>query len=438
MVSMSQVDLDLLVVRRGHDHGVHDAERRDDRRARNVSCTVQVQAIHLCESPRTRTTERNSIMKALVYNGTRDVSVKTVTDAKIEDSHDVIVKIMTTNICGSDLHMYEGRTDLEPGRILGHENMGTVAECGKAVTKLKVGDWVSLPFNIGCGHCRNCEHGLTAFCLTMNPPFAGAAYGFADMGPYDGGQAQYLRVPFADWNCLKLPEDAADRQTDYVMLSDIFPTGWHCTELARMKPGDAVVVFGAGPVGLMAAYSAMIKGADKVMIVDRHPDRLALAEKIGVIAIDDTNGDHVDRILQETKGRGADAGCECVGYQAHDPQGHERPDMVLNDLVKSVKATGGIGVVGIYLPADPNGPDPLEQEGKLAFDFGAFWIKGQSIATGQANVKAYDRQLRDLISAGRANPSWIVSHELSLDEAPTGYKNFDERNLGWTKVCLHP
>ncbi len=242
-------------------------------------------------------------MKAVVYNGPRDVSVKTVPDAKIEKPTDVLVKITSTNICGSDLHMYEGRTDFKPGGVFGHENLGQVAEIGSAVDRIKVGDWVCLPFNIGCGFCKNCERGLTAFCLMVNPGMAGAAYGFAGMGPFRGGQAEYLRVPYGDFNCLKLPPDAQEKETDYVMLADIFPTGWHCTELAGVQPGESVVVYGSGPVGLMAAYSSMIKGASKVMVVDRHPDRLKLAEKIGAVPIDDAKGSPVDQVLRAHRRR---------------------------------------------------------------------------------------------------------------------------------------
>ena len=377
-------------------------------------------------------------MKGLVYNGPRDVQVKAVPDAKIERHTDVLVKITTTNICGSDLHMYEGRTDMEAGRILGHENMGVVIEIGKAVDRVKVGDRVCLPFNIGCGFCDNCERGLTGFCLTTNPGFAGGAYGFAGMGPYSGGQAELLRVPYGDFNCLVLPADAQAKENDYAMLSDIFPTGYHATELAGVIPGDTVVIYGAGPVGLMAAYSANLKGASKVMVVDAHKDRLKLAEKIGAIAIDDTEGGGVDQILALTDGKGADRGCECVGYQSCNMRREEVPSLTMNNLVKTVKATGGIGVVGVFLPADPLAKDKLAKEGKLAFDFGQFWVKGQKVATGQANVKAYNRKLCNLIEAGKAKPSWIVSHELPLDQAPDAYKNFDERKDGWTKVVLKP
>ena len=377
-------------------------------------------------------------MKALVYNGPCDVQVKDMPDARIEKPTDVLVRITTTNICGSDLHMYEGRTSMETGRILGHENMGEVIEVGNAVDRVKVGDIVCLPFNIGCGFCENCERGLSGFCLTVNPGTAGGAYGFAGMGPYSGGQAELLRVPYGDYNCLVLPPDAKEKENDYVMLSDIFPTGYHATELAGVKPGESVVIYGAGPVGLMAAMSANIKGASQVFVVDTHKDRLALAEKLGAIPIDDTEGGGVQQILDMTDGKGADCGCECVGYQCCDKHGKEVPNLTMNNLVQTVKATGGIGVVGVFLPQDPGAHDELAKEGKLAFDFGNFWFKGQRIGTGQANVKHYNRHLAKLIHAGKAKPSTIISHELSLDEAPKAYEQFDKRADGWTKVVLKP
>ncbi|HBI71021.1 MAG TPA: aldehyde dehydrogenase [Massilia sp.] len=377
-------------------------------------------------------------MKALVYNGPCDVQVKDMPDARIEKPTDVLVRITTTNICGSDLHMYEGRTSMETGRILGHENMGEVIEVGNAVDRVKVGDIVCLPFNIGCGFCENCERGLSGFCLTVNPGTAGGAYGFAGMGPYSGGQAELLRVPYGDYNCLVLPPDAKEKENDYVMLSDIFPTGYHATELAGVKPGESVVIYGAGPVGLMAAMSANIKGASQVFVVDTHKDRLALAEKLGAIPIDDTEGGGVQQILDMTDGKGADCGCECVGYQCCDKHGKEVPNLTMNNLVQTVKPTGGIGVVGVFLPQDPGAHDALAKEGKLAFDFGNFWFKGQRIGTGQANVKHYNRHLAKLIHAGKAKPSAIISHELSLDEAPKAYEQFDKRADGWTKVVLKP
>ena len=241
--------------------------------------------------------------------------------------------------------MYEGRAEVEIGKILGHENLGAVIEVGEAVDRIKVGDRVCIPFNIACGFCKNCEAGLTGFCLTVNPSTAGGAYGFAGMGSYSGGQAKYLCVPYGDVNCLRLPPDFEEKvkENDYVMLSDSFPTGYHTTELACVKAGDTVAIYGAGPVGLMAAYSAQLKGASKIMVVDTQKDRLALAEKIGAIAIDDSDGTAVQQILELTKGQGADKGCECVGYQCCNHHHQEVPNLAMNNLVNSVGATGTIG-----------------------------------------------------------------------------------------------
>jgi threonine dehydrogenase-like Zn-dependent dehydrogenase len=377
-------------------------------------------------------------MKALVYEGPRSVRIREVPDPRLERPNDALVKVTTTNICGSDLHMYEGRTSVEKGKVLGHENLGHVVEVGPAVERVKRGDWVCLPFNIACGFCANCERGFTSACLTTNPGSVGAAYGYAEMGPYNGGQAEYLRVPFADFNCLVLPPDAEEKQTDYVMLSDIFPTGWHATELAGLQPGESVVIYGAGPVGLLAAYSATIKGAGQIMVVDRHADRLKLAESIGAVPIDDAKEDPVDRVMNLTGGTGADKGCECVGWQAHDPNGHEHPSMTLNNLVKSVRPTGAIGVVGVFVPEDPKGPDKMSKHGQVAFDVGTFFEKGLRMGSGQTNVKAYNRRLCTLIALGKATPSFIVSHRLALDEAPDAYEHFDCRDHGWTKVVLLP
>jgi glutathione-independent formaldehyde dehydrogenase len=377
-------------------------------------------------------------MRALVYHGPKKVSVDEVPDARIERPTDALIRVTTTNICGSDLHMYEGRTDVEEGKVLGHENMGEVIEVGRGVDRVKVGDMVCLPFNIGCGFCKNCEAGLTGFCLTANPGNAGAAYGYADMGPYDGGQAELLRVPWADWNALVLPDDAREKQADYVMLSDILPTGYHGTELAQVGTGDSVVIWGAGPVGLMAALSAQLRGADQVLVVDRQPDRLRLAEKIGATPVDDSAGDAVQQVLDATRGEGADKGVEAVGYQAHDHHGQESPGLTINSLIQAVRPTGRIGVVGVFVPEDPSAQDDLAKEGKFAFDFGTFFFKGQAMGTGQANVKQYNRGLRNLIHRGKVRPSVIVSQELSLDQAAEGYQRFDDREDGWTKVLLHP
>lgn len=377
-------------------------------------------------------------MKALVYRGPRDIRVENVPDPKIQEPTDVLVRITSTNICGSDLHMYEGRTDVEKGKVLGHENLGEVIEVGSAVRRVKIGDMVCVPCNVSCGFCANCERGYTGACLTMNPPNAGAAYGYAGMGPYNGGQAEYLRVPYGDFNCLVLPEDASEKESDYVMLADIFPTGFEAAERAHVKPGDTVVIYGAGPVGLMAAYSSFLKGAARVMVVDRIPARLALVERIGGIPIDDSKASPVEQVNELTKGKGADKGCECVGYQAHDVQGHEHPNMTMNNLVASVAPTGCIGVVGVFEPQDPKSSDPLEKNGQIAFDMGQFFTKGHSMSTGQANVKRYNRKLMELIHKGKTRPSIIVSHVLPLTSGPLAYEQFDSRTTGWTKVILRP
>jgi glutathione-independent formaldehyde dehydrogenase len=377
-------------------------------------------------------------MKAVVYNGPFDVSVENVADPTIEKPLDAIIRITSANICGSDLHPYEGRAEFDAGMVFGHENMGIVEEVGAGVDRIKVGDRVSVPFNLACGTCRNCNDGFTSACLRANPSGQpGAGFGYPQMGPYWGGQAELLRVPWADFNLLKLPE-GTEHELDFTMLSDIFPTGYHGTELAKVSPGKSVAVFGAGPVGLTAAHSAALRGASQVFVVDFELDRLALAETFGATAIDLSKGDVVEAIMDATNGRGVDSGVEAVGYQAHDAHGQEHPALVMDNLVQVVRATGAIGVVGVYNPTDPGGATEEAKEGRIAFDFGTAFTKGISIGTGQCPVKRYNRELRDLIIHGKATPGSIVSHELSLDEAPHAFDQFDKRVDGWTKVVLHP
>ncbi|PWN98427.1 glutathione-independent formaldehyde dehydrogenase [Tilletiopsis washingtonensis] len=375
--------------------------------------------------------------RAVVYKGPHNVQIEDVPKPTIQHASDVIVKITTSCICGSDLHMYEGRTAAEPGLCFGHENQGIVDEVGSGVTLLKKGDRVNLPFNIGCGGCRNCQSGKTAFCTEANKGFAGAAYGYVAMGPYPGGQAEYLRVPYADFNALILPP-GTEHEADYAMLSDIFPTGWHGCKLAGLVPGDTVAVFGAGPVGLMAAYSAKIMGASKIFVVDRVPERLKLAESIGCIPIDFTKSDPVDQIIEQ--GGMVDRSVDCVGYQAVTSDGKtEAANTVLTSCIKVTRACGGIGCPGLYVPSDPGAPDSESALGMLSLPFGKLFEKGLSIATGQCNVKSYNRQLRDLITSGVAKPSFVVSNELNgLEGAPDAYKKFDQRIEGYSKVLLHP
>ena len=360
-------------------------------------------------------------------------------DPRIETPLDAIVRITTTNICGSDLHMYEGRTSVEEGTVFGHENMGVVEAIGSGVERIEVGDRVSVPFNISCGTCRNCQDGWWSFCLRTNPTEGvdGAAYGYANMGPYRGGQAEYLRVPYADVNLLQLPE-GDEHELDFTMLSDIFPTGYHGTELAEVGPGDTVAVFGAGPVGLMAAHSAFIRGAQRVFVVDKEADRLALAESIGADAVEpgrrgprraDPRGDRRHRRGPRRRG-GRLPGPRpprhrAPGAGARQP-GQGRPHRGLDRRGRRVRAGG------------PGAQDEGAKEGRIAWDYGTFFTKGQRMGTGQAPVKRYNRELRDLIVAGRAQPSFIVSHELGLDEAVDAYDKFDKRCDGYTKVLLHP
>lgn len=378
-------------------------------------------------------------MKAIVYRGAYEIAVEDRPEPRIETPRDAVIRITTTNICGSDLHMYEGRTAAEAGMVLGHENMGIVEEVGDAVDRIRVGDRVSVPFNIACGSCANCTGGWTAFCLRTNPTEGvdGAAYGYANMGPYDGGQAERLRVPYADFNLLELPP-GDELENDYTMLSDIFPTGWHGCVLGEVHPGARVAVFGGGPVGLMAAHSARIMGATDVFVVDQHPDRLRLAEGFDAHPIDFSKGDPVEQIMDATDGDGVERGVEAVGYQAHDHHGEEHPELVLDNLVQVVRTAGAIGVVGVYVPEDDGAPDDDAEEGRIGFDYGTLFTKGIRMGTGQAPVKRFNRQLRDLISVGRATPGQIVSHELGLDDAPDAYSHFDKREDGWTKVLLHP
>ena len=378
-------------------------------------------------------------MRAVVYRKPFSVAVEEVPDPRIEHPNDVIVRITSTCICGSDLHMYEGRTAAEPGIVLGHENLGVIEEVGSGVTTLEPGDRVVMPFNVACGFCKNCQAGFTGFCLTVNPSgFAGGAYGYVAMGPYPGGQAEYLRVPYADFNCLPLPA-GTEHESDYVLLADIFPAGYHGCELAGVSPGETVAIYGAGPVGLMTAYSAMLRGASRVFVIDRVPERLAKVREIGATAVDFSQGDPVQRIKDQTHGAGTDKGVDAVGYQASAQAGdREEPARVLNQLVQTVRPTGALGVLGLYVPSDPGGIDEHARQGMLRIAIGALFEKGLRVGTGQANVKRYNRQLRDMITEGRATPSFVISHELPLEQAPAAYQKFDQRVEGYLKVILKP
>jgi glutathione-independent formaldehyde dehydrogenase len=382
-------------------------------------------------------------MRAVVYKGPFEVAVENVPDPTIQHPNDVIVKITSSCICGSDLHMYEGRTAAEAGIVFGHENMGLIQEVGSAVKNLSIGERVVMPFNVACGFCKNCQRGFTGFCTTVNPGFAGGAYGYVAMGPWVGGQAEYLQVPFADFNCLTLPA-GTENEADYALLADIFPTGYHGAELADVSPGESVAVFGAGPVGLMAAYSSVIRGAAEVYAIDHVQERLDKAAEIGAIPINFDEGNPVDQI-KDMRGDGVDKGIDAVGYQAAAAgssaaggEQEEVPNIVLNQIIDVVNPTGALGIPGLYVPTDPGGVDEGAKRGALSINFGRLFEKGLRLGTGQCNVKKYNAYLRDMITAGKASPSFVVSHEVSLDDAVDAYDKFDKRVDGYTKVILNP
>lgn len=395
-------------------------------------------------------------MKAVVLKGTSQVSVESVDDPRIERATDCVVRITSAAICGSDLHMYEGRTPAQAGLVMGHENLGVVEEVGDAVVSLRRGDRVVLPFNIACGFCANCTRGDYNFCLVANPEGTHAAYGYSGMGPFRGGQAELLRVPFADVNCLKLPGTPGDQfEDDFVLLADIFPTAFHATELANVHAGSSVAVFGAGPVGLLSAYSAILKGASEVFVVDSIPERLRKAEQIGAVAVDFRKGSPAEQIRDlrrrnplymgalragEEKMLGVMCGIDAVGYQARDfsDPAYEEPNEVLDALADVVNPTGAVGLIGVYMPRDPGATGQAAQRGRFELPVGRFWEKGIAIGQGQCPVKRYNARLRDLVIAGRAKPSFIVSHRLPLAEAPRAYEHFDRREAGYTKVVLKP
>jgi glutathione-independent formaldehyde dehydrogenase len=347
--------------------------------------------------------------------------------------HGVILKVVTTNICGSDQHMVRGRTTAPQGLILGHEITGEVIEKGNDVEMLEVGDLVTVPFNIACGRCRNCREGKTGICLTVNPARPGAAYGYVDMGGWVGGQAEYVMVPYADFNLIKFPnrEKAMEKIRDLTLLSDIFPTGFHGCVQAGVGPGSTVYIAGAGPVGLAAAAGAQLLGAAVVIVGDMIPERLAQARSFGCETIDVSKvtsiGEAIAEILGEPE---VDSAVDCVGFEA---RGHgadavvERPATVLNSLQEIARAGGSIGIPGLYVTGDPGGVDAAAKIGALSIRFGLGWAKSCSFHTGQCPVLRYNRQLMKAILHDRVHPAKAVNVTMiSLDDAPKGYKDFDQ------------
>jgi glutathione-independent formaldehyde dehydrogenase len=345
--------------------------------------------------------------------------------------HGAILRIVSTNICGSDQHMVRGRTTAPSGLILGHEITGEVIETGPDVEFIKEGDLCSVPFNIACGRCRNCKEGHTGVCLTTNPDRPGAAYGYVDMGGWVGGQANYVLVPYADWNLLKFPDkdQAMEKILDLTMLSDIFPTGFHGVYTAGVGPGSTVYVAGAGPVGLAAAYSAQLLGAAVVIVGDRLPERLEQARSFGCETVDITKGDPKDQIEQILGVPEVDAACDAVGFEA---RGHgsgaeqEAPATVLNSIMDVTRAAGQLGIPGLYVTGDPGGVDDAAKQGSLSIRIGLGWAKSHSFTTGQCPVMRYHRGLMQMILHDKAQIAKAVNATvISLDEAPQGYKDFD-------------
>jgi len=346
--------------------------------------------------------------------------------------HGAILRIVSTNICGSDQHMVRGRTTAPSGLILGHEITGEVIETGPGVEFIQVGDLCSVPFNIACGRCRMCKEGNTGVCLNVNPDRPGSAYGYVDMGGWVGGQAEYVMVPYADWNLLKFPdpEQAMEKILDLTMLSDIFPTGFHGVYTAGVGPGSTVYVAGAGPVGLAAAYSAQLLGAAVVIVGDRIPERLQQARSFGCETVDITKGDPKDQIEQILGVPEVDAACDAVGFEA---RGHgsgaeqEAPATVLNSIMDVTRAAGKLGIPGLYVTGDPGAVDDAAKEGSLSIRIGLGWAKSHSFTTGQCPVMRYHRGLMQMILNDRAHIADAVNATvITLDEAPEGYQDFDE------------
>jgi len=386
--------------------------------------------------------------RGVAYMGTGKVEVQGIDYPKLElqdgpgvhpdnvgrkTPHGAILKIISTNICGSDQHMVRGRTTAPEGLILGHEITGEVIEKGPDVEFIQEGDIVSVPFNIACGRCRMCKEGKTGVCLNTNPERPGSAYGYVDMGGWVGGQAEYVLVPYADWNLLKFPdrEQAMEKILDLTMLSDIFPTGFHGAYTAGVGPGSTVYIAGAGPVGLACAHSAQLLGAAVVIVGDMIPERLEQARSFGCetldISADGTIEEQLEQILGEPE---VDAAVDCVGFEA---RGHgadaqeEKPATVLNTVMAITRAGGALGIPGLYVTGDPGAADDAAKEGSLSLRIGLGWAKSLSFTTGQCPVMRYHRQLMNAILHDRVQIAKAVNATtITLDDAPQGYQDFDK------------
>ncbi|MFK4134101.1 formaldehyde dehydrogenase, glutathione-independent [Pseudomonas luteola] len=377
--------------------------------------------------------------RGVVYLGAGKVEVQNIPFPKMETpqgrqiDHGVILRVVSTNICGSDQHMVRGRTTAPEGLVLGHEITGEVIEAGKGVENLKVGDLVSVPFNVACGRCRTCKEQHTGVCLSVNPSRAGGAYGYVDMGGWVGGQAEYVMVPYADFNLLKLPDRdrAMEKIRDLTCLSDILPTGYHGAVTAGVGPGSTVYIAGAGPVGLAAAASARLLGAAVVIVGDVNPVRLAHAKaqgfEIADLSQDTPLHEQIAALLGEPE---VDCAVDAVGFEArghgHSGSQHEAPATVLNSLMGVTRVAGKIGIPGLYVTEDPGAADQAAKQGSLNIRFGLGWAKSHSFHTGQTPVMKYNRQLMQAIMWDRIKIADIVGVDvITLDDAPKGYSEFD-------------
>ncbi len=346
-------------------------------------------------------------------------------------NHGVILKVVTTNICGSDQHMVRGRTTAPTGLILGHEITGEVIEVGSDVEFIKKGDLVSVPFNIACGRCRSCKERDTHICENVNPDRPGSAYGYVDMGGWVGGQSEYVMVPYADFQLLKFPDkdQAMEKIKDLTMLSDIFPTGYHGAVSAGVKPGSTVYIAGAGPVGLAAAHSAQLLGAAVVIVGDLNAERLQQAKSFGCETVNLREhpdlGEQIEQILGVPE---VDCAVDCVGFEAsgHGANAGEAPATVLNSIMTVTRAGGRLGIPGLYVTGDPGGIDEDARIGTLKVRLGLGWAKAHTFVTGQTPVMKYHRDLMAAILSGRAQIAKAVNATvISLEDAPRGYQEFD-------------
>lgn len=381
--------------------------------------------------------------RCVVYVEPGKVSVETIDYPKLElpegvpgnnrkCEHGVILKVIATNICGSDQHMVRGRTTAPRGQTLGHEITGEVIEAGSDVQFINVGDIVSVPFNIACGRCRMCKMGNTGVCLNVNPARPGAAYGYVDMGGWIGGQAEYVMVPYADFNLLKFPDrdQAMAKIKDLAMLADIFPTGYHGAYTAGVTTGSTVYIAGAGPVGLACAAAAQLLGAAVVIVGDLNPERLAQARSFGCETVDLRQDATLPEMIEQIIGvPEVDAAVDCVGFEArgHGQGAGEAPATVLNDVMTITRVAGRVGIPGLYVTGDPGGIDENAKIGQLGIRIGLGWAKSLSFTTGQCPVMRYNYQLMMAILNDKVQIAKAVNATvIPLEDAPKGYQDFDK------------